>query len=199
MNRCPHPNCFADDNTTCTLGHIRLEMCPEWKRVSKGEVAASTDSDQMLLPWSGLAMGESDLNFVSGKVKPITVGIVGPESAGKTTILGAFYLLLGRGALTTDANPFSNSYTLAGWEAVATNLRWKPGQLPASFPPHTPSGAARAPGMLHLGFRREDGVAARPSFLPMHPESGFRSGRSTSRQPTRKGPVGLPGTQTSRC
>ena len=156
MDRCPQLNCFADDNTTCTLGHIRLDMCPEWTRVSKGEVTASPGDDQMLLPWSGLAMGESDLNFVSGKVKPITVGIVGPESAGKTTILGAFYLLLGRGELTTDANLFSNSYTLAGWEAVATYLRWKPGQ-PPSFPPHTPSGAARAPGMLHLGFRREDG------------------------------------------
>ena len=156
MDKCPHPNCFADDNTTCTLGHIRLDVCPEWKRVSKNEVAATADCDQMLLPWSGLAMGESDLNFVSGKVKPITVGIVGPESAGKTTLLGAFYLLLGQGALTTDANLFSNSYTLAGWEAVATYLRWKPGQ-PPSFPPHTPSGAARAPGMLHLGFRREDG------------------------------------------
>lgn len=101
-------------------------------------------------------MGESDLNFVSGKVKPITVGIVGPESAGKTTILGAFYLLLGRGALTTEANSFSNSYTLAGWEAVANSLRWKPGQ-PPRFPSHTPSGAARAPGMLHLAFRRKDG------------------------------------------
>lgn len=156
MDRCPQSNCFADDNTTCTLGHIRLDMCPEWKRVSKGAVAAPSDSDQMLLPWSGLAMGESDLNFVSGKVKPITVGIVGPESAGKTTILGAFYLLLGRGALTPNATSFSNSYTLAGWEAVATSLRWKPGQ-PPGFPPHTPSGAARAPGMLHLGFRREDG------------------------------------------
>lgn len=156
MDRCPHPNCFADDNTTCTLGHIRLDMCPEWKRVSKGEVAVSPDSDQMLLPWSGLAMGEADLNFVSGKIKPITVGIVGPESAGKTTILGAFYLLLGRGGLTTGDNFFSNSYTLAGWEAVAACLRWKPGQ-PPNFPPHTPSGAARAPGMLHLGFRRKDG------------------------------------------
>lgn len=156
MDRCPQPNCFADDNTTCTLGHIRLDMCPEWKRVSKDVVAATPDSDEMLLPWSGLAMGAADLNFVSGKVKPITVGIVGPESAGKTTILGAFYLLLGRGVLTSDASSFSNSYTLAGWEAVATCLRWKPGQRP-SFPPHTPSGAARAPGMLHLGFRREDG------------------------------------------
>jgi hypothetical protein len=156
MDRCTHPNCFADDNTTCTLGHIRLDMCPEWQRISKGLVAAPSDSDQMLLPWSGLAMGESDINFVSGKGKPIIIGIVGPESAGKTTILGAFYLLLGRGALTNNANSFSNSYTLTGWEAVATCLRWKPGQ-PPSFPPHTPSGAARAPGMLHLGFRREDG------------------------------------------
>lgn len=157
MDRCSHPNCFADDNTTCTLGHIRLDMCPEWSCVSKGAVAATSDPDQMLLPWSGLAMGESDLNFISGKVKPITVGIVGPENAGKTTILGAFYLLLGRGALTTDTNLFSNSYTLAGWEAVATNLRWKPGH-PPRFPPHTPSGAARAPGMLHLGFRCKDGA-----------------------------------------
>ena len=156
MDRCPQPNCFADDNTTCTLGHIRLDMCPEWKRVSKGVVDAPPDSDQMLLPWSGLAMGEADLNFVSGRLKPITVGIVGPESAGKTTILGAFYLLLGRGVLTTDANSFSNSYTLAGWESVAASLRWRPGQ-PPSFPSHTPSGATRAPGMLHLGFRREDG------------------------------------------
>lgn len=102
-------------------------------------------------------MGEHDLTFVSGRVKPITIGIVGPESSGKTTILGALYLLLGRGALTTDEQLFSNSYTLAGWEAVATCLRWKPGQ-PPRFPPHTPSRAARAPGMLHLGFRRQDGV-----------------------------------------
>lgn len=156
MDRCPQPNCFADDNTTCTLGHIRLDMCPEWQRVSRGEVTALPGDDQMLLPWSGLALGEADLNFLSGKVKPITVGIVGPESAGKTTILGAIYLLLGRGALTTGSSSFSNSYTLAAWEAVATSLRWKPGQ-PPSFPPHTPSGASRAPGMLHLGFRREDG------------------------------------------
>lgn len=101
-------------------------------------------------------MGEADLNFISAKIKPIIVGIIGPESAGKTTILGAFYLLLGRGALTIGSSYFSNSYTLAGWEAVATSLRWKPGH-PPSFPPHTPSTAGRAPGLLHLGFRRDDG------------------------------------------
>lgn len=102
-------------------------------------------------------MGEFDLNFVSGRGKPITVGIVGPESSGKTTVLGALYLLLGRGNLTSRESQFSNSYTLAGWEAVANCLRWKPGQAP-HFPPHTPSRAARAPGMLHLAFRRQDGA-----------------------------------------
>ncbi len=102
-------------------------------------------------------MGESDLNFVSGRVKPITVGIVGPESAGKTTILGSFYLLLGREALMTEDYVFSNSYTLMGWEAVAASMRWKPGPMSPRFPPHTPSGEARAPGTLHLAFRRKDG------------------------------------------
>ena len=60
-------------------------------------------------------MGPKDLNFLSGVAKPITVAIIGPESAGKTTILGAFYQLLWQGKLTTDAHSFSNSYTLNGW------------------------------------------------------------------------------------
>lgn len=158
MDKCPHQDCFADDNTTCTLGHLDRRTCPEWQRVDSPTATDKPVSDDMLLPWTGLAMGESDLNFVSGRVKPITVGIVGPESAGKTTILGAFYLLLGRGALTTEDNVFSNSYSLTGWEAVAASMRWKPGPLPPSFPPHTPSGKARAPGMLHLAFRRKDGT-----------------------------------------
>ena len=158
MEKCPHHDCFADDNTTCALGHLTRDLCPEWKQIANSTVAVNSSSDEMLLPWSGLAMGESDLNFVSGRVKPITIGIVGPESAGKTTVLGSFYLLLGRGALTTGDNVFSNSYTLTGWEAVATSMRWKPGPQPPRFPPHTPSGKARAPGMLHLAFRRKDGT-----------------------------------------
>ena len=155
MDACPHPNCFADDNTTCALGHMRLDQCPQWKGL---KVVGSTPADEsnILLPWSGLAMGEYDLAFVSGRIKPITVGIAGPESAGKTTILGAFYLLLGNGSLKPAEDSFSGSYTLAGWESVASSLRWKPGQ-PPRFPAHTPSTAARAPGLLHLGFRTREG------------------------------------------
>lgn len=157
MNKCPNPNCFADDNTSCAEGHLHLDACPKWRGISDTEEANAADSELMLLPWSGLAMGGTDLNFITGKVKPITVGILGPENAGKTTILGAIYLLLSRAELTSKAYTFSNSYTLAGWEAVATNLRWQPGQ-PPGFPAHTPSRASRAPGLLHLAFRREDGA-----------------------------------------
>ena len=35
MDQCPHPRCSADDNITCSLGHIKLEQCPEWKKVVK--------------------------------------------------------------------------------------------------------------------------------------------------------------------
>ncbi|HMS05891.1 MAG TPA: hypothetical protein PKD73_08880 [Burkholderiaceae bacterium] len=158
MDRCPHPKCSADDNITCWLGHIKLANCPEWKKVVPTSTTAQPNPDELAVPWSGSALGESDLNFISGRGKPITVGIVGPESAGKTTVLAAFYLLLGRGNLTSDYSLFSSSYTLAGWEAVANNLRWKPGQQAPHFPPHTTSRAARAPGMLHLAFRRQDGT-----------------------------------------
>lgn len=157
MDRCPHPKCSADDNITCSLGHIKVSNCPEWMKVVKTPTSAQPNPDELAVPWSGSALGESDLNFLSGSGKPITVGIVGPESSGKTTVLAAFYLLLGRGNLTSGNSLFSNSYTLAGWEAVANNLRWKPGQAP-HFPPHTTSRAARAPGMLHLAFRSQGGA-----------------------------------------
>ena len=156
MDGCRHLHCFADDNITCTLGHLRKDQCPEWQGSNDAPASALPEAGQTLLPWSGSAMGPKDLNFLSGVGKPITVAIIGPESAGKTTILGAFYQLLWQGKLTTDAHSFSNSYTLNGWEAVASALRWKPG-IPPSFPPHTPSGEARAPGMLHLGFRLKNG------------------------------------------
>lgn len=156
MDACPHPNCFPDDNAQCTLGHMKLEQCPQWRGSLKAVGSTPSDVSQILLPWSGLAMGEFDLTYLSGRAKPITVGILGPESAGKTTILAAFYILLGRGALRPAKDSFSGSYTLAGWEAVASSLRWKPG-LPPRFPAHTPSTAARAPGLLHLGFRSGDG------------------------------------------
>ena len=156
MEPCPHHNCFAHEDSTCALGHLNLALCPDLKKSQGGASAPIVNSDDVLLPWSGDPMGVYDLNFVTGRTKPVTVGIFGPESAGKTTILGAWYLLLGRGLLTDSAVRFSGSYTLSGWEAVASSLRWAPGQKP-TFPPHTTSRAGRSPGMLHLSFRVDPG------------------------------------------
>lgn len=154
---CPNSHCFAAQGAGCAQGHMSLTNCPTWTSAAPAATeVVTTQGDDIALPWSGEAMGIYDLGFVSGRAKPITVGIVGPESAGKTTILGAWYLLLGRGTLI-DVDQFACSYTLNGWEAVASSLRWEPGHKP-SFPPHTSSRGARAKGLLHLGFRHQNGL-----------------------------------------
>ena len=88
----------------------------------------------------------------------IVLAIMGPQNAGKTTLLAAWYLLLGRGSGPDDELRFSGSYSLAGWEVVASFLRWEPGPVPPTFPPHTSSRSARTPGLLHLAFRRGNGL-----------------------------------------
>ena len=157
MAACPNSHCFAAQGAGCAQGHMSLTNCPTWMGTVPDTADVATQGDDIALPWSGEAMGVYDLSFVSGRAKPITVGIVGPESAGKTTILSAWYLLLSRGALTTADQQFGCSYTLNGWEAVASSLRWEPGHKP-SFPPHTSSRGARAKGLLHLGIRRGGGL-----------------------------------------
>jgi hypothetical protein len=153
MDSCPHHNCFAPD-ASCALGHMDFSKCPEWKGNAAEISAVGGTTDRILLPWSGSALGLSDLSFVTGRAKPTIVGIAGPESAGKTTLLASWYLLLGRGLLMDDGLRFAGSYSLAGWEAVASSLRWDPGQ-PPSFPQHTTSRGARAPGLLHLAIREQ--------------------------------------------
>jgi hypothetical protein len=155
---CSRPTCFVPE-TTCDLGFLDLSKCPVWKgraEVSGGKGEAA--SDELLLPWSGSALGLADLGFVAGRRKPLVVGIAGPQNAGKTTLLASWYLLVGRGLAGTEKRRFAGSYSLAGWEAVASALRWTPGQQP-SFPPHTTSRGGRAPGLLHLAFRDADDQA----------------------------------------
>lgn len=149
---CSRPTCFAPE-TTCDLGLLDRSKCAAWK--GRDEVSGTQGeaaSDELLLPWSGSALGLADLGFVAGRQKPLVVGIAGPQNAGKTTLLAAWYLLIGRGLAGTEKHRFAGSYSLAGWEAVASALRWTPGQQP-SFPPHTTSRGGRAPGLLHLAFR----------------------------------------------
>jgi hypothetical protein len=150
MKKCPHPLCFAPD-VTCALGNQSPSDCPEWKREQVSTQGTADGNSDLLFPWSGQAMGLIDAAFVSGRAKPSVVAIVGPHNAGKTTLLAAWYLLLGRGLRAKTDHSFSGCYSLTGWETIATWLRWNPG-APPSFPPHTASSIERAPGLLHLAF-----------------------------------------------
>ncbi len=172
MNDCSRANCFVPD-TSCDLGHVDLSECPTWTGKAQATAESPPPLDEGLLPWSGSALGLVDLGFVSGRSKPFVVGIAGAQNAGKTTLLGAWYLLIGRGATDSDKRRFAGSYSLGGWEAVAGSLRWSPGQQP-SFPPHTTSRGGRAPGLLHLAFRKTEDSRTRDFLVTDAPGEWFQ-------------------------
>ena len=155
MAECPRETCFWPD-LGCDLGHLDLSGCPELKTDSTAEQEDRALQDATVMPWSGRVLGLADLGFVAGRNKPIVLTIMGPQNAGKTTLLAAWYLLLGRGSRPDDELRFSGSYSLAGWEDVAGFLRWKPGSINPTFPPHTSSRGGRMPGLLHVAFKRDD-------------------------------------------
>ena len=109
MNDCSRATCFVPD-TGCDLGHIHLSECPTWTG-KPGSTAESLERlDEGLLPWSGSALGLADLGFVAGRTRPFVVGISGSQNAGKTTLLGAWYLLIGRGTTDNTKRQFAGSY-----------------------------------------------------------------------------------------
>ena len=152
MAECPRETCWPD--VGCSLGHLDLSKCPSMKAGPKKKQEDRPPSDAVAMPWSGGALGLADLGFVAGRSKPIVLAIIGPQNAGKTTLLAAWYLLLGRGFRPDDDVRFSGSCSLAGWEVVASPLSWEPGSIPPTFPPHTSSRSARIPGLLHLAFKQ---------------------------------------------
>lgn len=151
MDGCSERSCFAPD-TACALGNLNHRTCSRWKGGDEVPSATSGDDELVLLPWTGEVLGLADLSFITGREKPLIVAIAGPESAGKTTVLASWYLLMGQGRLLGAKAKFNGSYSLAGWEAIAASLRWDPGQPPC-FPAHTSSRDARAPGLLHMAVR----------------------------------------------
>lgn len=162
MTRCPDSRCNAPA-ISCRRGEPLLTDCEVWcsaKRKAQGGAGTAEpkiDTRSIRLPWSGAALGTTDLPFVTGRSEPKLVAVIGPHNAGKTTLLGLFYQQIGRRGLLGDAK-FAGSYSLEGWEAIAHAMRWEAG-VPR-FPPHTSSGSGRAPGLLHMASRRSDtGIA----------------------------------------
>ena len=154
MAECPQETCFWSDGAGCSQGYLNPSDCPSLKAVPMEKQDNQLSSEAIVMPWSGGVLGLTDLGFIAGPGKPIVVAVIGPQNAGKTTLLGACYLLLGCGHQPNEDLRFAGSCSLAGWENVASPLRWKPGPVPPDFPPHTSNTAARIPGLLHLAFKR---------------------------------------------
>ena len=152
MTRCTLPDCYAPD-VACSMGETELCHCKNWVSGDNDDNDPDPKTlNELHLPWTGLAMGLTDVGFVSGCSKPKIIGVLGAANAGKTSLLAAIYLLVSRGLASKTNKRFAGSYSLNGWEAVSTALRWEPGLSPC-FPAHTPSGSRRSPGLLHLAFQ----------------------------------------------
>lgn len=137
------------------MGETLLEKCPNWRGATREQTVAPTlTDDDTRLPWSGAALGTAGLPFLTARGEPRLLALVGSHNAGKTTLLGSWYQLIGRSG-RVDGADFAGSYTLEGWEAVAHALRWDGGA--PRFPAHTSSGAGRLPGLLHLALRPKGG------------------------------------------
>ena len=155
MAQCSRETCYWPE-VGCDLGHPDHTRCPSWEAGGAPSQETPQPSDAVAMPWSGNVLGLADLGFVAGRGKPFVLAVVGPAKAGKTTLLAAWYLLLARGLLPTDGVHFAGSYSLGGWESIASFLRWSPGPTCPTFPPHTTSGSKRMPGLLHLTFTRDN-------------------------------------------
>lgn len=151
--RCSQASCIAPSEVGCLVGETSPHVCKYWQQkrgVDELDTTGAVDEGARL-PWTGNALGSMDIGFLAGKGRTRLVGLFGAAESGKTSMLGAWYLLLGR-EIGPDAMSFAGSLTLEGWENIAGSLRWNTMQGPA-FPPHTSSGTGRHPGLLHLDLQ----------------------------------------------
>jgi double-GTPase-like protein len=149
---CSRENCYAPD-TGCVLGNV--EHC-EYLAAPVPEAATAPEQEVTQgqpLPWSGLALGLTDVFPVAALGRPHVVGVVGPAGSGKTTMLAAHWIAARRG-LGTYSRSFAGSYTLMGWHQIARHLQWQP--VGSGFPPHTSSSDNRSPALLHVAYSSTD-------------------------------------------
>lgn len=152
---CSRENCYAPD-TGCVLGNV--EGC-EYLVGPACQPATASEQDVtqgQRLPWSGLALGLTDIFQVAALGRPHVVGVVGAAGSGKTTLLAAHWIAARRG-LGAYGRSFAGSYSLMGWHQIARHLQWQP--YGSGFPPHTSSSDNRSPALLHVAYLKSDNPA----------------------------------------
>jgi hypothetical protein len=181
--KCALSNCLEPQEIGCNRGFEFIEDCPHWRegaapQISDGSGAEATgrqtppktdpqgDGRQRHLPWTGNSLGTGDMELVTACNPTTLIGVVGPYNSGKTSLLTLMYLLVQHGDQASFAK-FAGSWSLIGWENLATKFRWRKGESGPKFPPHTSRGAGRKPGLLHLAFRNH--LNDRDDFLLTDP------------------------------
>ena len=180
--KCGLETCIDPEEIGCNRGHEFLEECPHWdsnadevrvegdgdpSRVSVASQAATDNHTRQLhLPWNGNSLGLLDLELATACNQVILLGVIGAYNSGKTSLLTLLYLLMQHGEQSTIGS-FAGSLTLVGWENLAANFRWAPGEGGPKFPPHTSLKAGPRPGLLHVSIR--DATNKRRDFLLTDP------------------------------
>jgi hypothetical protein len=151
---CPIEYCHAPA-TSCNEGHDKPNACPHYKEYAAKESEKGVVDESYNFPWTGNSLGLENINLITTFSKPSLIGLIGPFSSGKTTILATSYLVLFNGFDLGNYN-FAGSLTLDGWEKISSYLKFR-GYNQPTFPPHTPLGQNRIPGLLHLCLRENNG------------------------------------------
>lgn len=152
---CKHLHDCTDELVGCIIGsYENFNECP-YKNHSivknkDSEKEETVESEKYVFPWTGNVFGETDLKIITTHRTPTIIGLFGSSNAGKTSALTALYLLLRKG-LSINGYCFSGSYTLNGWENLASFLTFT-NENEIEWPPHTSRNAGRVPGLLHLSF-----------------------------------------------
>lgn len=160
---CSRADCYPED-TGCQCGEADHTKCKYYnQKESKSDTLEKESGNLERFPWTGSTLGLHDLNYISSHSNLIIVGVAGTAKTGKTTFLALLYCLLRHGNKIGDFS-FAGSYTLTGWEDIASNLSWKSDDPKIQFPPHTTSNAGRVPGLLHLALKGTDGLVYNAIF-----------------------------------
>jgi len=189
---CSNVNCFVHDGESCADGNITPSECENYcneqdgNNNKAGSQSPSNEIDDFArVPWSGNSLGLADLVSLSPRAQTILVGVIGAHDAGKTTLLLGSYFNCLRGNNIANAE-FAGSRTLGAWESLASWSRFDDAARLPNFPPHTPRGANRTPGLLHLALRRKT-QKVRDVLLADAPGEWFSSWAVNEMRPTLKG------------
>jgi hypothetical protein len=152
--KCSNSECAAPA-TPCHLNGGDYKKCEFWLKTN-GTIETPAKRPKInkksFVNWSGSALQIDELNSITQRSSPITIGIVGKVDAGKTTFLAMLFTLLQKG-FGFNNYQFAGSQSLIGWDELYHRL--KVYQTQVAFPDPTPTEYLR---FFHLALRNDKGL-----------------------------------------